>query len=114
MTGKIPQTFIDEVLQRTDIVALIERYVPLTKKEASFLACCPFHQEKTPSFSVSQQKQIYHCFGCGVGGNAIRFLMVYEGIACVEAVRFLAKRAGLAFPDAPQFHQPAIGLYEVM
>ena len=69
MAGKIPQNFIDELLARTDIVDLIDGFVPLKKMGKDFKACCPFHDEKTPSFTVSQPKQFYHCFGCGANGS---------------------------------------------
>ena len=75
MSGSIPQEFIDEVVARTDLVALIDRRVPLKKAGKDFAARCPFHDEKTPSFTVSADKQFYHCFGCGAHGNAIGFLM---------------------------------------
>ena len=74
----IPDSFKQELLHRVDIVDVIERYVPLKKGGSNYLACCPFHSEKTPSFTVSPTKQFYHCFGCGVHGNAISFLMEYR------------------------------------
>ncbi|MDX2456141.1 MAG: DNA primase [Gammaproteobacteria bacterium] len=98
MSGRIPQSFIDEVLNRTDIVEVIDRRVPLKKAGHEFKACCPFHNEKTPSFTVSQVKQFYHCFGCGEHGTAITFLMDYEHMEFVEAVEELARRAGLEVP----------------
>ncbi len=98
MAGRIPQSFIDEVLNRTDIVELIDTRVPLKKAGREFKACCPFHTEKTPSFTVSQVKQFYHCFGCGEHGTAITFLMDYEHMEFVEAVEELARRAGLEVP----------------
>ena len=94
----IPDSFIQELLGRIDIVDVIERYVPLKKTGANFTACCPFHSEKTPSFSVSPAKQFYHCFGCGVSGSAIGFLMQYSGSGFVEAVEELAGSIGLAVP----------------
>lgn len=96
----IPQSFIDELLLRLDIVEVVGRYVPLKKAGANYTACCPFHQEKTPSFTVSPSKQFYHCFGCGAHGTAIGFVMEYEGIGFVEAVKLLAGRLGLAVPEA--------------
>ena len=78
MAGLIPQSFIDEVLDRTDIVDIISSRVQLKKAGKNYSACCPFHEEKTPSFTVTQEKQFYHCFGCGASGNAIGFLMEYE------------------------------------
>ncbi|GAB2902039.1 DNA primase [Uliginosibacterium flavum] len=100
----IPESFIQDVLARTDIVGLIERYVPLKKGGANYMACCPFHNEKSPSFSVSPTKQFYHCFGCGAHGTAIGFLMEYSGMSFPEAIKDLAQQAGLKIPedDAPQ------------
>ena len=85
----IPQTFIDELLNRLDIVDVIEKFVPLKRSGANLSACCPFHEEKTPSFTVSQQKQFYHCFGCGAHGSAISFLMEYQGLGFIDALRTL-------------------------
>jgi len=98
MAGTIPREFIDEVLAYTDIVELIDSRVPLKRSGGNHMACCPFHGEKTPSFSVNQAKQFYHCFGCGVSGDAIRFLMEYEHLSFVEAVEELAQMAGLQVP----------------
>ncbi len=98
MVGRIPQSFIDEVLNRTDIVEVIDTRVPLKKAGREFKACCPFHDEKTPSFTVSQVKQFYHCFGCGANGTAISFLMDYEHMEFLEAIEELARRAGLEVP----------------
>ena len=94
----IPDSFIQELLGRVDIVDVIERHVPLKKAGANFTACCPFHSEKTPSFSVSPSKQFYHCFGCGVHGSAIGFLMQYSGLGFVDAVEELAGSVGLPVP----------------
>jgi DNA primase len=98
MAGRIPQSFIDELLARIDIVDVIDPRVPLKKAGREFKACCPFHGEKTPSFTVSQVKQFYHCFGCGQHGTAITFLMDYEHMDFVEAIEELAHRAGLEVP----------------
>jgi DNA primase len=98
MAGLIPQPFIDELLQRTDIVELIDGYVPLKKQGTSYKARCPFHSEKTPSFNVVAEKQFYHCFGCGVSGNAISFLMEYLHQPFVDAIDTLASRLGLEIP----------------
>jgi DNA primase len=98
MSKTIPRPFIDDLLNRCDIVALVESFVPLKKQGQNYVACCPFHNEKTPSFSVSPTKQIYHCFGCGVGGNAIGFLMEYDHMHFVEAVEELATRQGVEVP----------------
>ncbi len=99
MGGYIPEQFIDDLLTRTDIVDLIEDRVPLKKAGRDYSACCPFHQEKTASFTVSPGKQFYHCFGCAAHGNAIGFLMNYDHLDFVEAVKALAARAGLALPQ---------------
>ncbi len=98
MAGKIPQQFIDELMTRIDIVDVIDARVPLKKGGRDYMACCPFHTEKSPSFSVSQTKQFYHCFGCGAHGTAIGFLMEYEHLGFVEAVQELAGRVGLTVP----------------
>ena len=98
MAGKIPQSFIDELLQRVDIVDVIDRRVPLKKAGKDYQARCPFHDEKTPSFTVSQAKQFYHCFGCGANGSAIGFLMQYEHMEFPEAVEELAQGVGLSIP----------------
>ncbi len=102
MTGQIPQSFIEELLARTDIVEIIGGRISLRRAGANFIACCPFHQEKTPSFTVSTTKQFYHCFGCGVSGDAIQFLTEHDGLHFVEAVETLASRAGLAMPIETQ------------
>ena len=94
----IPQSFIHDLLSRIDIVDAIDRHVPLKKAGANFVACCPFHSEKTPSFTVSQTKQFYHCFGCGAHGNAIGFLIEYSGLSFVDAVNDLAVYAGMQVP----------------
>ena len=98
MSGSIPQEFIDEVLARSDLVALVERRIPLRKAGRDFTARCPFHDEKTPSFTVSPDKQFYHCFGCGAHGNAIGFLMAFDRLEFRDAVADLAAEAGLAMP----------------
>ena len=95
----IPESFIQELLARIDIVDVIERYLPLKKAGANFVACCPFHSEKTPSFSVSPSKQFYHCFGCGAHGSAISFIMEYSGLGFVETVEDLAGQIGLQVPQ---------------
>ncbi len=98
MSTRIPQAFIDEVVTRTDIVELIDNHVPLKKKGKEFAACCPFHNEKTASFTVSAEKQFYHCFGCGAHGTALGFLMEYERLDFIEAVEILAQQHGLEIP----------------
>jgi len=95
MAGRIPQQFIDDLLARIDVVDVIDSLLPLKKKGANYSACCPFHNEKTPSFTVSQDKQFYHCFGCGVSGSAISFLMDFSHLSFVEAIEELAGRAGV-------------------
>ena len=98
MAGKIPQNFIDELLTRTDIIDVIDAYVPLKKAGKNHKACCPFHEEKTPSFNVNQDKQFYYCFGCTASGTAITFLMEHLRIGFVEAIEDLASRAGMKIP----------------
>jgi DNA primase len=98
MAGRIPQSFIDELIARADIVEVIGTRVSLKKSGREFKACCPFHSEKTPSFWVSPDKQFYHCFGCGAHGTVVGFLMQYEKLSFVEAVEDLAQRAGLELP----------------
>src|SRR5690242_13467792 len=95
----IPREFIQSLLGRVDIVDVVDRYVKLKKAGANFQACCPFHNEKTPSFTVSPSKQFYHCFGCGAHGNAIGFLMEYSGLAYPEAIRALAETVGMPVPE---------------
>jgi DNA primase len=119
----IPKNFIQDLLNRLDIVDVVERYVPLKKAGANFVACCPFHNEKSPSFTVSQTKQFYHCFGCGAHGTAIGFVMEHAGLGYVDAIEELARGVGLEVPherssagDAQrEFAQKvAPDLYEVM
>ena len=98
MAGRIPQHFIDELLSRVDIVDVIDTRVPLRKAGRDYQARCPFHEEKSPSFTVSQTKQFYHCFGCGAHGTAIGFLMEYEHLDFIEAVKDLAQRTGMELP----------------
>lgn len=95
----IPQEFINELLARVDIVQLIDARVALRKKGKNYIACCPFHAEKTPSFTVTPEKQFYYCFGCSVGGNALSFLMEYEKLSFVEAVNSLAEQMGMEVPQ---------------
>ena len=114
----IPESFIQELLHRVDVVDLIDAYVPLKKAGANFAACCPFHNEKSPSFTVSPSKQFYHCFGCGAHGSAIGFLMEYSGLGFIDAIRELANRVGLQVPDEdlrrPQDGPQINALTEVM
>lgn len=104
MTSRIPQSFIDDLLNRIDIVEIIDTRVPLKRSGREFTACCPFHEEKTPSFTVSPAKQFYHCFGCGTHGTAVGFLMDYEHMSFPDAIDELAHTMGMEVPreDAPQ------------
>lgn len=95
MPGIIPTETIDEILDKVDIVEIVSSYIPLKRAGRNFRALCPFHHEKTPSFMVSADKQIYHCFGCGAGGNSLSFIMQYERLEFLEAIEMLAKRAGV-------------------
>jgi len=104
MAGKIPQQFIDDLISRVDIVDIINTRLPLRKAGRDFMACCPFHDEKTPSFSVSQEKQFFYCFGCGASGSAIGFLLDYEHMDFVEAVHELAAHVNLVVPVDAQSH----------
>ena len=102
----IPESFIQELLHRVDLIELIDAYVPLKKAGANFAACCPFHSEKSPSFTVSPTKQFYHCFGCGAHGTAISFLMEYSGLGFLDAIKDLASRAGMQLPEQEGRHSP--------
>ena len=121
-SGLIPDSFKQDLLNRVDIVDLVERYVRLKKAGANFVACCPFHNEKSPSFTVSPSKQFYHCFGCGAHGNAISFVMQYQGLGYVEAVRELADSVGMKLPEferrgdqgRPKTEPEEPDLYEIM
>ncbi len=116
----IPQSFIQDLLSRVDIVEVVERHVPLKKAGANYVACCPFHSEKSPSFTVSPTKQFYHCFGCGAHGSAIGFLMEHLGMSYPEAIEELARSVGLSVPrqaraaGPEQAVAPTPGLPEVM
>lgn len=116
MLGLIPRSFIDELLNRTDIVEFIDGYIPLKKQGASFIACCPFHSEKTPSFNVISKKQFYHCFGCGESGNAISFAMNYLHQSFSDAVETLATRLGMQVPREGRTtkQQPSTSLYHFL
>ena len=94
-----PQSFMDELAARSDIVDIVGQYVPLVSKSGSYWGCCPFHSEKTPSFHVLPDKQMYYCFGCKKGGGVVNFIMEEENLSFPEAVRFLAKRAGMEVPE---------------
>lgn len=121
MAGRIPQSFIDDLLNRTDIVELIDSRVRLKKAGKNYQACCPFHNEKSPSFSVSPDKQFYHCFGCGAHGNAIGFVMAYDGLEFPDAIDELASLHGMTVPreqsgGGSYGSQPAVSkdLFELM
>ena len=90
---------IEEVRMKNDIVDVISGYVRLQRKGSSYFGLCPFHNEKSPSFSVSPSKQMYYCFGCGAGGNVFNFIMEYENFTFIEAVKYLADRAGVKLPE---------------
>ncbi len=98
----IPESFLDALTERCDIADVVSQYVSLTKKGGNLFGLCPFHNEKTPSFSVSPEKQIYHCFGCGKGGGVVNFIMEIENLSFPEAVKFLADRAGMTVPEEGQ------------
>jgi DNA primase len=100
MNASIPEHVLDEIRARSDILEVVSQHVPLKKKGRNYFGLCPFHTEKTPSFSVNQEKQIFHCFGCGSGGDVFRFLMELDKVSFVEAVRSLAQRSGLSLPES--------------
>ena len=102
MAGQIPKTFIDDLLARVDVVEVIDQRVTLKKSGTNYSACCPFHNEKTPSFTVSQTKQFYHCFGCSASGDAIKFLMEYDNMHFVDAIETLAESVGMDVPRDEQ------------
>lgn len=115
----IPDSFIQDLLNRVDVVDVIDAAVPLKKAGANYSACCPFHNEKTPSFTVSPTKQFYHCFGCGAHGTALGFLMEYQGLGFVDAVYELAKRVGMTVPQEARVvdkvaEQAAVGMQEAL
>jgi len=117
MAGRIPQHFIDSLINQVDIVDVIDARVPLKKKGHEYTACCPFHNEKTPSFTVSQQKQFYHCFGCGAHGTAIGFLMEYENMEFVDAIEQLAADHHIEVPREDSQYQQGpdnSGVYKVL
>lgn len=107
MSGRIPQSFLDDLLDRIDIVDVVDHRVKLKKTGKNYSACCPFHEEKTPSFTVSPDKQFYYCFGCGASGNAMGFIMEYEHLDFPSAVDELAKLAGVEVPREKQNFSPA-------
>ena len=114
MAGRIPQHFIEDLVSRVDIVEVIQRRVPLKRAGREYQACCPFHDEKTPSFTVSPTKQFYHCFGCGEHGTALGFLMRYEHMGFIDAVEELAAMTGMEVPREAAPDEPGTELYDVM
>lgn len=108
MAGLIPQSFIDDLLNRTDIIDVVSSRIQLKKTGKNYNACCPFHKEKTPSFTVSPDKQFYYCFGCGAGGNALGFVMDHDQLEFPQAIEELAKRAGMDVPreESGRGHKP--------
>ena len=103
----IPRETIDDILRRLDIVDVIQRYVPLTRKGKNFVGLCPFHEDGNPSLSVSREKQIFKCFSCGTAGNSISFLQKYKNISYMEAVQEAAQLAGVTLPrSAPAKQDP--------
>jgi hypothetical protein len=96
---RYPQTFIEDLRRQADIVRVLSDYVTLKKKGSNWMACCPFHQEKTPSFSVNPSKNIFYCFGCGKGGSVFNFVMEVEGLSFPESVRVVAEKAGVPLPE---------------
>ena len=108
MAGLIPQSFIDDLLNRTDIIDVVSSRIQLKKTGKNYSACCPFHKEKTPSFTVSPDKQFYYCFGCGAGGNALGFVMDHDQLEFPQAIEELAKRAGMDVPreESGRGHKP--------
>ncbi|MDD2864456.1 MAG: DNA primase [Methylococcales bacterium] len=120
MAGKIPRQFIDELLVRVDIVDIIDSHVPLKKMGSNYTARCPFHNEKSPSFNVNRNKQFYHCFGCGAGGNVISFLMEFNHLSFVETIEELATVAGVEIPYEnqtgyePEAKNKLVELQEIM
>ena len=118
--GFIPREFIDQLIARADIVNVINQRVPLKRAGSNYKACCPFHDEKTPSFTVSEPKQFYYCFGCNASGSVLDFLMNYERLEFVEAVEVLAQIEGLEVPYEKRSTRPKSevkrerGLLEIM
>lgn len=115
MPGRIPENFVRSLLDRADIVEYVGASLKLTKKGGDHWACCPFHQEKTPSFSVSGERQLYHCFGCKAGGNLLGFIMARDNVEFAEAIEILAAHYGLEVPrEGGEVKRPDEGLYDVL
>lgn len=112
MPNFYPDELISEVANANDIVSLVSSYVQLKKSGSGYMGCCPFHREKTPSFHVSAEKQLYHCFGCGAGGSVIQFAMAAENLDFPDAVKFLAERAGISLPETGQSKEEADEYYK--
>ena len=104
---------VEEIRMKNDIVDVISGYVKLTRRGSSYFGLCPFHNEKSPSFSVSPGKQMYYCFGCGAGGNVFTFLMEYENFTFVEALKFLADRAGVELPQMEYSKEAKLSLIHI-
>ena len=116
MQGLIPRQFIDDLLTKIELVDLIDAYVPLKKRGLNYLACCPFHNEKNPSFNVIPKKQFYHCFGCGASGNAISFIMNYLHQSFPQTIETLAAKAGMVIPREalPDHVKQTISLHAIL
>ncbi|MGI9330745.1 MAG: DNA primase, partial [Gammaproteobacteria bacterium] len=116
MAGRIPQDFIDELVARADIAEVVGMRVQLKKAGREYKACCPFHSEKTPSFTVSPDKGFYHCFGCGAHGTALGFLMEFDRLEFVDAIEELAQHLGLDVPreDSGGSHSPVAPVFEIL
>ncbi|MEG2688833.1 MAG: CHC2 zinc finger domain-containing protein, partial [Clostridia bacterium] len=99
MAGGFTKEFMDELKYKCDIVDVISQYVPLTKKGGKYFGCCPFHNEKTASFCVMQAQGYFHCFGCGVSGDVVKFVQDIESVSFFDAVKILAERAGMMLPE---------------
>ncbi|MBQ8003253.1 MAG: DNA primase [Clostridia bacterium] len=112
MANFYPDELISEVVNANDIISLVSSYVQLKKSGSGYMGCCPFHREKTPSFHVSSDKQLYHCFGCGAGGSVIQFAMAAENLDFPDAVKFLAERAGISLPEMGQSKDEADEFYK--
>ena len=113
MSGYIPQEIIDQISRQADIVQVISEYIPLSKSGKNYKALCPFHEETTPSFIVSPEKQVFHCFGCGVGGNIFTFLMKVENVSFPQAVRILGQKVGVVVPFRGEKAQDTEILYKI-
>src|SRR5690625_1000882 len=105
MTTQISEQVVEQIRGANDVVEVVEEYDQLTRRGKNYFGLCPFHGEKTPSFSVVKDKQLFHCFGCGKGGNVFSFIMEIEQLTYVEAVQFLAKRVNLEIPDIRRYEQ---------